>query len=198
MATTSSSKQGNKIYCGKRMNALRVSPQGLMEAVVGSASDVTSSPTGKCERSSLPCFDPPIRDFLSLQIHLLRPGQAQHLWKNSPATSTGPLNLNHLCSLYDPVFLQWWIFSKPQPSPHMRMEPSLFKKKKLKVFLRVYILSMLVQQPGTSGIELEAKTRKKDFSQSIFVHHADNRVKKSVSSCSCSTVKPDLIPQSEI
>lgn len=57
---------------------------------------------------------------------------------------------------------------------------------------------MLVQQPGTSGRELEAKTRKKDFPQSIFVHHADNRVKKSVSSCSCSTVKPDLIPQSEI
>lgn len=36
----------------KSMNARRVSPQGLMEAVVGSASDVTSSPTGKCERFS--------------------------------------------------------------------------------------------------------------------------------------------------
>lgn len=77
-------------------------------------------------------------------------------------------------------------------------EDGTFVIKKLKVFLRLYIFFMLAQQHGTVGIELEAKTRKKDFPQSIFVQHADKRVKKSISSCSCSTVKPDLIPQSEI
>lgn len=95
------------------MNALQESPKGLMEAVVCSASDITSSPTGKCVhfswslhcRASKSRASSPTRDILSLQIHLLRPGQATSV-KNSPTMSTGPLNLNHLCNLYDPVFLQ--------------------------------------------------------------------------------------------
>lgn len=95
------------------MNALQESPEGLMEAVVCSASDITSSPTGKCAHFSwsLHCLasksrtGSPTRDVLDLQIHLLRPGQATSV-KNSRTVSTGALKLNHLCNLYDPVFLQ--------------------------------------------------------------------------------------------
>lgn len=67
-----------------------------------------------------------------------------------------------------------------------------------KVFLRMYILFMLVCQHRTFGIELEEKNRKKEFPQSILVQNTDNRLKNSISSCSSCTVKPDLIPQSEM
>lgn len=184
------------------MNALQESTEGLIEAVVCSASHITSSPTGKYAHFSwfLHCLasksrtGSPTRGILYLQIHLLRPGQATSV-KNSPTMSTGPMNLNHLCNIYDPdpVFLQWWIFSKLQPHEN----DTLFIKR-LKVFPRMHIQLMLVHQHRTFGIKLAAKNRKKEFPQSIFVQNTDNRVKKSISSWSSRILKPDLIPQSEL
>lgn len=78
----------------------------------------------------------------------------------------------------------------------MRMAPLLLKK--LKILERIYITFMLVHQHRTFVMKLEAKNRKKAFPQSIFVQNTDNRVKKSISSCSSRNVKPDLIPQSEM
>lgn len=179
----------------------QASPEGLMEAVVCSASDITSSPTGKCAHFtwSLHCLTwtgSLTRGVPYLQIHLLRPGQATSV-KDSPTLSTRPLNLNHLCQSYVfiwPSFPAMRNFLKTTAFPSHENGTVVIKRLKT---VRMFILFMLVHQHRTFGIELKAKNRKKEFPQSIFVQNTDNRVKK-ISSCSSRFVKPDLIPQSEM
>lgn len=132
----------------------------------------------------------PTPDVLYLQIHLLRPGQAKSV-ENSPTMSTGPLNLNHLCKFQWPRLCNDVSSLKSSPQNNaLRIKNWTYKS------VKIYTPSTLLHQDWRDLNRVGSKDQKHEFPQSIFVQNTDNRVKKSISSCSSEVVKPDLIPQS--